>query len=96
MCGFVCIHILKLLFAVNRNIAKAYDILADKMMGIEGVLNEQAWEAKVMSDLIIVFANLVGPGEEESWAELENRRILMETKDYFRQRWRKWKQCEWK
>lgn len=28
-----------------------------------------------MSDLIIVFADLVGPGEEESWAELENRRI---------------------
>ncbi|KAI9232983.1 MAG: hypothetical protein BYD32DRAFT_474625 [Podila humilis] len=55
--------------------AKTYDILADKMMGIEGVLIKQAWEAKVMSDLIIVFADLVGPGEEESWAELENRRI---------------------
>ncbi|KAI9242917.1 MAG: hypothetical protein BYD32DRAFT_447611 [Podila humilis] len=65
----------------NRNIMtsmqyapKAYDILTDEMMDIEGVLDEEVWEARVMSDPTIVFSDLVSPGDEEVWAELEKQK----------------------
>ncbi|KAG0331806.1 hypothetical protein BG000_010576 [Podila horticola] len=46
--------------------AEANDILANEMMDIEGMLDEEIWEARVMSDPIIVIAHLVSPGEEEA------------------------------
>jgi hypothetical protein len=44
------------------------------MMDIEGVLDEEVWEARVMSDPTIVFSDLVSPGDEEVWAELEKQK----------------------
>ncbi|KAF9311683.1 hypothetical protein BG006_004498, partial [Podila minutissima] len=51
-----------------------YDILAAEMMGIEGFLDEHAWEVRVMSNPIIFFADLVTPEEKEVWAELEKQK----------------------
>ncbi|KAI9239020.1 MAG: hypothetical protein BYD32DRAFT_450562 [Podila humilis] len=54
--------------------AEAYDILTDEMMDIEGMLDEEVWEARVMSDATIVFSDLVRPGDEEVSAELEKQK----------------------
>ncbi|KAF9307201.1 hypothetical protein BG003_000773 [Podila horticola] len=61
-------------YDIDAVCAEAYDLLGDEMMDIEGVLDEEIWEARVMSDPIIVFADLVSPGEEEVWAELEKQK----------------------
>jgi hypothetical protein len=44
------------------------------MIHIEGLLDEEVWEARVMSDSSIDLADLVSPGDEEVWAELEKQK----------------------
>jgi hypothetical protein len=64
------------------------------MMDAEGMMDEEIWEARVMSDPIIVIADLISPGKKKSGQSSRSRRMrrgrtLMDAKDCFRWKWRK-------